>query len=102
MPVGMFKDIEKPDVQSILDTMYVRQIIDGYLQPFYSDYYKRHKELIAICHQIEKFRGEEPEYHEGDLEIAYRQLKELFEVDENFTQLEDFEEVSMTYRRSTK
>lgn len=102
MAMGMYKDIEKNAVQSILNTLYERQYIEGYLQPFYKNFFNEHKETIRICHEIESLNVKEPEYHIGDLEIAYGALLRLFEIKEHFSTLAEFEEASMTYRRSTK
>lgn len=102
MPVGMYKDVAKSSVQKILAELFVRKNFDGYLQPFYKDFYERHRDLISLCSRIDRFNEKEPEYHVGDLEIAYRQLLELFEVEEHLSILEDFERASISYRRSTK
>jgi len=100
----MYKNIQKGDVQNLLNELYERKHIDGYLQPFYKNFYDEHKETITVCHGIVKFETEEPEYHIGDLEIAYMQLLKLYEVEEGlrFNRLEEFEKESMPYRRSTK
>jgi len=98
----MYKDLMKGDVENMLDELYERRHIDENLGSFYTNFYEENKEIIVVCHGIVRFKNEEPEYHIGELEVAYRKLKELFEVDDNFTQLEQFERESMKYRRSTK
>ena len=103
MPVGMFKNVDKSTVCSLLNTLYVRRHIDGYLQPFYNKFFEDNKTTIIAAHESEAFNKPEPEYFTGALEIAYRQLLELFEMkDIHYSMLEDYERESMTYRRSTK
>ena len=106
MPVGMFKNVDKSTVCSLLNTLYVRRHIDGYLQPFYNKFFEANKEAIIASHELEssaKASYSEPEYFVGALEIAYRQLLELFEMkDIHYAMLEDYERESLPYRRSTK
>lgn len=103
MAMGMFKNIEPSDVEAMLVELYNRRNLDGLsLEPFYKSFYEDNKETIRIAYEMDKFNLKQPEYYIGMLEVAYKQLLKLYEIDIEHNQLRDFEADSMTYRRSTK
>lgn len=91
--------ITPPTVEVMLEELYLNLKADA-LDPFYKEYLKRHLKLAKLCVDISKGKVKTPEYHYGELEVAYRDLLEEMDLpDVVYGGFEEMESLSLKFKR---